>query len=404
VTSGCHAGMMPGKGVHAAVAAHSCQSCHAPDSGGHKYPLSRPKDQLCVLCHDLGAKHLVEHKAMTPDACLACHDPHSTKGPSLLTQGSTTQTCLQCHPRPELPVQHAPYATDRCELCHDPHGSDTRALLLAKSPTETCRTCHAGVVAKIQTAAFSHASVKGACVGCHAPHAAAVKGLLSAPISDTCISCHEDIGRTVSTAKVPHSPVTSGQRCLGCHDAHASDQPDMLTQKQQALCLSCHSKAVTAEGGRTIAAMTIPDSLQTAPAHENCANCHNAHGSDHASILREANVKLPSGPYDPRNSALCFSCHDATLAQSPLATNFRDGDKNLHRAHMQAGERSRSCSSCHDPHATDQPVMIAPTVRFEGSSWSMPMNFVRTPEGGRCGSGCHEPLSYSRTRKPGGAP
>lgn len=412
MSSGCHTTMLPGRGVHAPVAQHACQTCHAPDSGTHAYPLLFPKDQLCVTCHDTGARHIVEHKAMTPDACLACHDPHASAGPALLTRGSTTQTCLQCHPRPELPVLHAPYATDRCEVCHDPHGSDTRSLLLAKSTTDSCRTCHPQEVSRIESAQSSHRSVKGDCVGCHSPHAAPAKGLLSAPLSESCLGCHNDVGKTVSGAAVSHEPVIKGERCVRCHDPHASDHRGMLRQKQQDLCLSCHSKPQTSASGKVVAAMTLPDSTHASPSHEDCAGCHSVHGANHQGLLRAASPALPLGPYDSKNYALCFSCHDPKLADLAAATQFRDGDRNLHQAHLRAGERSRGCSACHDAHATDRPMLIAENVRFEGSNWAMSMGFVKTPDGGRCGAGCHEPLSYSRSRpsqppatpKNGGAP
>ncbi len=414
MTSRCHASFADAPVKHAPSAHGACEACHAPDAGDHKYPLLAARGEVCSSCHDTGGHQTFQHKAMSEDSCLACHDPHASRTGALLKGASMPQTCAQCHPATQGRVRHAPYASDRCDECHDPHGADNRSLLVNGTGADACRPCHAAVARAVDTAPHAHRKVDRSCLACHAPHASGQKGLLTAPTRELCISCHEDIGRAVSGATVSHDPVLKDHQCVTCHDPHASGNPSMLRDTQAQVCLSCHDKPVVAADGRKIPEMS--STLAHAPAVHgavrlgNCSDCHSVHGGTHAKLLRETNSKVLMDAYDARNYALCFSCHDKNLAESGASTAFRDGNRNLHEAHLRSGEKSRSCAACHAAHSSDLPRLMARSVNFEGSGWQMPMNFQLTADGGKCGPGCHEPLEYSRrpggvrTVKNGGAP
>lgn len=177
----------------------------------------------------------------------------------------------------------------------------------------------------------------------------------------------------------------------------------MLRDEHAPVCMNCHSQPVVAYDGRTIPDMaTVVTGMSTAHgavAAGNCAGCHSVHGGEHARLLKELNPAILVGSFDIRNYALCFSCHDQNLALAdvPEATAFRHGSVNLHRLHLQAGDRSRTCASCHAVHSSNHPRLIAETVAYDGSTWMMPMGFFLTPDGGGCAPGCHEPLQYSRS-------
>jgi predicted CXXCH cytochrome family protein len=177
----------------------------------------------------------------------------------------------------------------------------------------------------------------------------------------------------------------------------------MLRSTQAEICLSCHDKPVKTADNRVIASMA---SLSTSPVvhgavnHGDCSACHSVHGGTLKNLLVAVNTAFPHGQYDRRKYALCFSCHDARLAESAARTQFRDGDTNLHEAHLRTGERSIGCGACHAVHDAELPRLIAKAVRFEGSTWAMPMSFSLTADGGTCASACHETLEYNRN--PGG--
>ena len=181
----------------------------------------------------------------------------------------------------------------------------------------------------------------------------------------------------------------------------------MLRADQPTLCLRCHAKPVVAADGRTIGAMgggLAAAAMTHGPvAMGQCSQCHSVHGANHARLLKDVAGETLSEGVDARNYALCFSCHDKGLlaALTAAATQFRDGDTNLHRSHLAAGAgRSHGCAACHNAHGADGPKLIAQAVPYQGSTWLMPMGFEITPDGGSCSPGCHEAISYSR--RPGG--
>ena len=404
MTADCHGPMAVRAHVHQTFADEACDLCHAPDTGGHVYPQLSSTEGTCTSCHDTGADHRFQHKAMSEEACLACHDPHASDSPSLLVEATVDATCVRCHPRDRGAFAHEPYVTDHCGECHDPHGADNPMLVLGGEGEDNCRLCHAPTVVAMELGSRTHLGVEGRCLACHSAHMSRYKGLLAARPRDLCVTCHEDVGLAVSGASVSHDSVLTGEQCITCHDPHASERHAMLRDTQSHLCLSCHDKPVTAADGREVvalgSALEAAAMVHGAVTIGDCSACHSVHGGTHARLLRALNTTVFVGPYDAQNYALCFACHDRRLAESPNATLFRDGGRNLHAAHLRSGEKSGGCSDCHSVHAGDQPRLIVETVRYQGSDWATPMGFSLTAEGGRCAPGCHEPLEYSR--RPGG--
>jgi predicted CXXCH cytochrome family protein len=109
-------------------------------------------------------------------------------------------------------------------------------------------------------------------------------------------------------------------------------------------------------------------------------------------------------PYTDTEFSLCFDCHDRDLlryADTSFATNFRDGERNLHFLHVNDPQKGRSCTLCHAIHGADNPTLIAASVPF--GQWQLPLKFVKTATGGSCSPGCHKPYAYDREvpgRKP----
>ena len=398
--SRCHGAISGAAATHEPVAEGACEACHAPDEGGHSYPLLRPRDEICSSCHATGERHSFQHKAMSDDGCLACHDPHGGKTADLLVADTTGATCVRCHPKTEGRTIHKPYAAGKCVDCHDPHGAEDRHLLLSGEGDEHCARCHSSIAQAVKTGSHTHRDVKGECNACHAAHASDAPGLLLSQARELCVACHENIAEAVAGARVSHDPVLKDHQCVTCHEPHASENARMLRKDQPTICLSCHDKDVTASDGRRIPALaaTLASSpvVHGAITHGDCSACHSVHGSTHERLLKEINPNVLSGAYDVRNYALCFSCHNEQLATVSAATQFRDGDRNLHEVHMRSGDKSRGCADCHAVHASDLPRLIATNARYGGSDWAMPMGFVVRIDGGSCAPGCHEPMGYSR--------
>ncbi len=407
VTARCHAGMKDAPVVHPPTAQGACQVCHQPDAGGHKFPLVAPRRSLCKDCHETGQSRRFQHQAMSEDGCIACHDPHTSPRRGLLAADTEEKTCARCHPASDGTLRHKPYAEGRCTSCHDPHESESPALLRGGDVEGNCRLCHAPTVASFAGATKSHEKVEGSCVSCHGAHTANWKGLLKREPREACVGCHEDVGQAMAGAQVSHDAILKGDECVFCHDPHASRDPRMLRADQPTLCLKCHSKPVVASEGRTIAAMSgglgAAGLVHGPVSMGQCSACHSVHGATFAGLLKAISNDTMGSRVDAANYTLCFSCHDKGMLDvtSAAATQFRDGNTNLHRSHLLAGAgKFRGCAACHSAHAADGPRLIAKEVPFQGSTWMMPMNFELAPDGGTCSSGCHEAISYSRM--PGG--
>lgn len=402
VTAECHAAMAPGRSSqHPAVDATACAACHSPDTGGHVFPLHGGDSSACTKCHGDMHSGRVEHRAMTEAGCAGCHIIHRG-GPFLLQAGSVKGACVTCHPPQQAGHDHPPYATGRCDLCHEPHGSDAPGLLTGGVGSDHCRLCHAPVVELVNTAAYSHARLDGSCQACHAPHTAPADKLMRAETREVCVGCHQQVGREVAGATVSHDAVLKGDQCSTCHEPHGSDNASMLRGDQTSICLKCHAEPVKSRTGRVIASMAGIDkspAVHGPVASGHCSACHSVHGGSHDRLLRGLNPRLPGAAFDMRNYALCFSCHDPELVLSERgeATMFRDGPTNLHRTHLMSEKGGRSCAGCHAFHGGDLPRLMARSVPFEGSAWTMPIGFSVTTDGGSCSPGCHEPLRYSRT-------
>ena len=413
MTARCHTSMGSAAKVHAPVARGECRVCHAPDTGGHVYPLLRPRAESCSTCHTNASLHGVGHPGMAESDCLSCHDPHTSGARGLLAGASGQDVCATCHARAAAPMMHLSTTGQRCDVCHEAHGSEGAAVLDDGGAAGRCGECHAAISERYERAGHAHRELPGGCMGCHREHGTVASGAPLAIGADLCVSCHKQIGADATSATSSHDVVLSGKRCLECHEPHGSRHAGMLKGKEIDVCLSCHDREVKAKNGRVVASMAA---LRTAPTVHGavtageCSACHSVHGGSHARLLNAVNVTAPMGAYDRRNFALCFSCHDPRLVDSAMVTGFRDGGRNLHELHMRGSERSGSCAACHAVHSAEQAMLMASSSKFEGSAWSMPLMFTATDEGGRCGPGCHEPMEYKRRRsetrpsKTGGVP
>ena len=389
VTAQCHVTLLKAKVIHPATEA--CDTCHEstaaphPQKGAKTFKLTQDLPELCSNCHDaLGTKASV-HPPVADGDCTTCHDPHASEEPKLLTQ-PIAELCLTCHSdKTEFAVVHGPASAGECVACHNPHESEIKPLL-SKPVEELCFGCHEdmqGVTKKKDV----HPPVLESCTDCHNPHGAAYKGLLAFQGKELCFQCHSDISDEVSNAKIAHPPVTGETGCTSCHSPHSSDNDRLLLKAGKELCLDCHRNIIQEN-------MTV---LHGPIKEGNCTPCHNPHGSPYASLLSKEFPTADYVPYTKAEYELCFSCHKRDLLEYPdtsFATNFRDGERNLHYLHVNKTDKGRSCTFCHNVHGSNNPKLIAENVPF--GKWNLPIKFIQTETGGSCSPGCHKPQSYDR--------
>jgi predicted CXXCH cytochrome family protein len=293
--------------------------------------------------------------------------------------------CLNCHRNRQMKLVHAPYSAGECVSCHQAtelkHPENVKGAFKKFEPlAKVCISCHASYSDK----RYVHQPVaSGDCTLCHEPHQSNNAKLLITPVAELCHKCHP---KNKFARKFPHSPVETSD-CLSCHEPHQSIHNKLLKKADSLLCYDCHDKAISS--GKSV---HIP------AAEGDCITCHDAHGSQFDDLLKKDYPKVLYLPYAPGNYDLCFSCHNRDLAadnRTETLTRFRNGDLNLHKAHVNRIDKGRTCRACHSSHASGQEMLIKEKVTGFGK-WQIPIRYEKNENGGTCVVGCHKPQKYDR--------
>jgi len=240
----------------------------------------------CVECHDAEAKTHIFH-----GACTTCHTgalAHSqAERPTKVSPGKpATKECLACHKQDARRTNFAFAEHNRagvqCSDCHGIHTPKVKTTGLAgeKAGTTTalCATCHQDVLARFKLPSHHPVTEGGvACVGCHDPHSGKQTALVGK--TEQCTKCHQAVrGPHV----FEHPP--AAEDCANCHDAHGSPNRNLLTVAQPVLCMQCHSIASNRHGLTGAASNAQPISGAIL---RDCNGCHGAvHGSSTDQHLR----------------------------------------------------------------------------------------------------------------------
>ncbi len=410
VTGKCHSSLGKAKAVHPPVQGGMCSACHAVSEakgkaakhpGGLAITLVKQGADLCALCHEAKNTKKVVHGPIMGGDCTGCHDPHQSPNKGMLREPAP-KLCFQCHADSAFKskVLHPPAASGDCATCHDNHQSDFSGRLVSDG-SRLCFMCHSEKETALKKKKIVHASVRQSCVNCHNPHGSPHASLLTSPVPALCAACHPNQVQTGQRSFSKHAPAQEGKRCLSCHDAHASDHRKLLPQPQMELCLGCHGGDPKKPSGKLtdMKAFLEKNKDWHGPVRKrNCTTCHEPHGSHYWRLLTKYYPSEFYASYADNRYALCFTCHSSaafTEQSTRKATNFRDGERNLHFLHVNKKGKGRTCKTCHEVHASSgQQRHIKETVPFNG--WQMPMNFIPSRRGGACSPGCHGEKNYTR--------
>lgn len=408
LSSGCHDTYMKAENIHPVIE-DGCETCHDksfdehPDRKGNEFKLTEDLNVLCFECHDAPNDTLFSHAAFTEGKCTSCHSPHASDFPSLLKSENLGELCAKCHDidNEENRIKHGPVMSGQCNICHKPHQSANAKLLIDDSP-ELCFHCHMDKQEMLSLTTV-HAPYDGTCLDCHTPHNSKNEFLVKKEIPILCLECHDNLGGEIKTAKTVHKIINQDKSCIACHLPHASATKSLLIKEGKVLCFSCHDKEYKSKE-RTLnniyEIVTNSKYVHKAVSSGECTGCHFSHSSNNFYLL---NSKFPFGSYaegvDPENFSQCFQCHNSqalTMEKTTSATNFRDGNINMHFLHI-SKNKGRNCILCHDSHGSNNQHLIAKTVKF--GNWKMPLNYKKTENGGSCAPGCHKNLPYNRDKE-----
>lgn len=406
LSDGCHAGLKKTRWVHGPVAVEACAFCHKAERPrkDHRFRWTRPKNELCAVCHRRRQPRDVAHEPYDEEDCFACHKAHSGMRNYLLAELKMQTLCERCHERHEPAHPHAPVEEGDCLTCHAAHESDHQHLLVA-SKDELCFDCHVASKKALAESENLHEPVAESCLQCHSAHGGAHPGLLREKPESLCLECHERVKEEFAGARSVHRLGPGEKHCAGCHNPHASDFDALLRVASKELCFKCHDREITLASGRA-----IPNIQQVVSSaaflHEplksgGCVECHVPHASPHAALLRHPHPEATYVDFSESAYGMCFSCHDTRLAreEKTTATQFRDGDRNLHFVHV-SREKGRACGVCHDPHGSKYPAHIREFFPFGPGRWKLPIRFEQTASGGTCIVGCHQQFRYDNTTPP----
>ncbi len=260
-----------------------------------------------------------------------------------------SDTCQGCHE--ERSAEHAGSLHGRawkatgadlgCEACHGPgaeHAENpSRATIFsfgkgsaqsAEEQSAVCFECHATSTELAFWDVSRHAGDETSCTDCHNVHSAAAPKVDQ---TELCFSCHKDT--RIEANRQSHHPIIEGKvSCNDCHNPHGTMTKGMLRgESNNQLCYTCHAEK------------RGPFVWQHPPVEENCATCHQAHGSRHNKLVTE---KVPN---------LCENCHDWAYHPGTAYDNtygFGGSGSNSSRNKLVG----RSCLNCHSAiHGSNAP-------------------------------------------------
>ena len=371
--------------THEPLTGQACVECHERTIAANGRCLLTG-EQMCTLCHDIpvtgGLAGLVEPSA---PVCFKCHSEEASGGSFV----------------------HGPFAAGACLTCHSPHGNNDSAMVRI-SGRQMCLPCHEDMETDFASARYRHQAAAGGCTECHTPHASEQRYQLRKPVPGVCVECHEDVFEKLEKAAVTHSPVEEDSACLNCHNAHTAENDRLLAGEDMDICLGCHNEPVKVDPLQLepMGPMLAAKSMHHGPIQFGiCSECHDSHGSPYFRLLTDAYPARLYAPFFESNYALCFRCHESTLAKderTEILTEFRDGDRNLHFVHVNKTSMGRTCRLCHEAHASSQLKYIKESVPF--GNWDLPIKFMKTENGGSCEPGCHAAENYDRLAAQSGRP
>ncbi len=365
--AGCHL-----SATYSVLKAPSAESKKAADKGGQAADLPAAANSFCLECHQKqwqGFQKAFMHDPVRKKRCEDCHLDHG-KDNKLILVAYEGRLCARCHDEKSQAslTAHAGYAVgnSNCIACHDPHSSDNKPLLYPSAHEP-----------------FSERS----CGDCHE---AGSDWTLGRAVNLICADCHEKPGQQ----KNLHGAVTKNS-CVGCHSPHAAAGKKLLSAEGADLCYRCHERAGF-----------VREFKHEPVAEGDCATCHDVHGSERPNLLVNSYPLERYQAFRKEDNELCFSCHDVEPFTEPdnTATNFRGGKVNLHYLHVSTRDavnpigrkqvQGTTCRNCHEPHSTGQPSLVRQSLDCGGVP-CLTLEFKRIGGSARCSKGCHTPQIYS---------
>ncbi len=292
---------------------------------------------MCLSAAPAGAADAKDVVLNGDATCTVCHDAEGW--PQLLGIGKTA---------------HGTRADSRTPSCISCHGESKKhregdgkpdiifgqqAASPASAQNGACLTCHQKDPARHLWAGSAHEAREVSCASCHNIHSGhdKVRDKLTQP--EVCYTCHA--GQRIKANKPWHHPVVEGQMtCSDCHNTHGSMGPALMKRDNVAdTCYTCHAEK------------RGPFVHDHPPVNENCAICHDVHGTTAEFMLKT------------RQPFLCQSCH---TPHGPFPPGVAAGGSPQQPGWWNGSTitQGRACTNCHTQiHGSNNPSLLAPTAQ-----------------------------------------
>lgn len=409
ISQGCHDNFGDKKFKHGPFKEKACLECHNPHGTVNKKFLIKGREALCFTCHSeaegMTTNAKVIHFPVKQGECIVCHEPHQSNQAYHLKGETIAGLCSNCHLKSMVKYKfmHEPFESGDCNACHSPHVSQVKGLL-TEGGSPLCLRCHKEREEEFKRK-YVHEPVKKSCTICHDQHGSETEAHLRTPIdkdgkyikyehplTESCLLCHRkldpEVAQQIEHSKVSHKPVAEG-KCTVCHTPHSTNFKKQLNTSMQDACFKCH---------KPLEKLIHESKFQHGPVRtDDCGQCHLVHGSDHKKLLRAKFIESFSANFDVAHYELCFNCHSSKvyLNARNVETGFRNGADNLHYLHVNREKDGRTCMTCHEIHASNQPKHIRAIIPYNKRN-TITLEYTKTETGGGCVVGCHKPRNYDR--------
>ena len=289
--------------------------------------------------------------AEASEKCLACHEDQANsmrRSVHSVAADARTPTCVSCHGPADK------HAEDPSET-KPPNLFRGEKALGAEETSAVCLTCHVKNKQMLLWAGSTHPQSGVSCIGCHKLHVEKDRVFAKTSQPTVCYACHKE--QRVMVDRPSRHPIREGKMtCSDCHAVHGSAGPKLARRDStNATCYLCHAEK------------RGPFVHNHEPVAENCASCHNPHGSNIPAML------------NARDPVLCNQCHTPHVAggvgavggqpgvfppaagsQTVPAVTPLSGGKNV--VNIWQG---RSCLNCHTAiHGSNNPAATNPTPHY----------------------------------------
>jgi predicted CXXCH cytochrome family protein len=407
-----------------------CLACHTTPGWQNSYHRQPPDPNEDVKYTSARGAH-TGYVGVSRNACESCHRPHSAATGQRLLKFQEEYTCYQCHDgsvasqniKSEFLTKTYRHPVDITPSSHD--ASENPSSPLHPLP-------------ETSSGAPRHAE----CVDCHNPHysngAAAqppdvggpLLGVSGQSVSNTflpqsaneyeiCFKCHADSANKPQFFDTGTVGIGYGRNPQRQFDVGNPDRFNARTEFQ--FSLSYHPVTRPADlssgfGGDvpslrpapiTPNGSPLPNRVLSASSYIYCTDCHNndtgrnlgtftgpegPHGSNIPHLLERADAlepptATPGAPapgvtYSASEYALCDKCHDVE------GSILQNQSFSQHRLHVR--QQNAACSTCHDPHASQAPMLINFDRSIVAPSSSGRLSYQRTGfRSGTCYLTCH---------------